>query len=1004
MADDIRIIKGFRVKRHPNGRLETLGPAETGPQPVTVGTPRATAQFDVPQAAANVDKTQTDITKTQTDIVDTREDNRRDDVRLVAELYKQGLRPDGNGGVEPIPNWVPPAGSDVGKDDRLDKNKLSQFRTLEAQLARVEELYRAGPGTTSGVWGIMDRFPTAANEAFDTAAAGLADVGKAAFRVPGSGDQNAQEVEQFIAANMPRASDNDAKIEEKIRNLRTRLETTYETLGVKPERDEQGLPNALTYLRTDGGRNNEAVGPARIPGFSPSGGPSLEQSADETYSTPEDLAVAKAVQQVYNNGGTVRDMAEAARGLGYPANLQNMQEWARAIDYRDAKGEYEGQRTGYSTVTPPQSGKRSLVGQMFGDFARDGIGSMAVGAGIGAAKAATFGGIDEITGGINSVIRGTDAGDEIAYANIGKQAAFDNAPGSAIFGEIAGSVGLGGLTAKAFPNALETLAGSGRRALGTGAVLGGVTGALEANENRVGGAIGGTVLGGVGGLFGRKLIGPGIEAVASSAPAQALSQKARSFVNTIRPGTAAPSALPILPTGQRAAAGAMGDEIGDVRTRLNEAEGLGLPYSLADASPKLRSLAGSVARKSQDARQMAEETFDPRYRDQAFRARQAIGTNLAEPFDDPKIRGDELLAGGSRAAEPYYTMANNRAAPIDEELQAFLNTDTGRDAMKAARRIAENRGEDPDALGFTVNDYGDVVLGTYPNFKTLDLIKQGIDAQIYNPANTNPVTGELNKMSPEVKSLERYRQNFVKTLDRLNPAYPKARAEYANFARAKEALELGLKGPSGRVAPRDIERITGGMADQSLEEYRGGFATGLADMVDGAKLSGNPYERIYGGTSQRQKIETLFPEGADQFRRTYDLERDMAQTRYETLGGSPTAARMAADDQFGEKAMEMAGDFAADLTATGGALTAGNLLKAGARGVKDMSRLGMGKQAEKRADALAPILYNTDPAKAGASLDEIERYLKARDLRKDAFRRRGGLFGATAPIVLFPSE
>lgn len=52
MSDDIRIIKGFRVKRHPDGRLETLGPANEGPQPVTVGRVNPAAQYEAPKAQA----------------------------------------------------------------------------------------------------------------------------------------------------------------------------------------------------------------------------------------------------------------------------------------------------------------------------------------------------------------------------------------------------------------------------------------------------------------------------------------------------------------------------------------------------------------------------------------------------------------------------------------------------------------------------------------------------------------------------------------------------------------------------------------------------------------------------------------------------------------------------------------------------------------------------------------------------------------------------------------
>lgn len=1185
MADDIRIIKGYRVKRHPDGRLETLGPAN-GPQPVTMGRPAPTAPLEVP-------KMQGEINKTETDIVDTREDNRRADLQLEAELFQKGLRIGPNGSIEDIPGWKPRESdkpATVIEQENKAEGKRDKARVVRSIMSEVLDLYKEDleGQPISRAFGAAEKIDSLPrNERFTETAQGMLALIRPMVAMGAKDGDSDKEMAVFLSY-IPSADDSDLTIESKFRNLERLLTGVAE--GKKPTEAAENLSYDIPTPFVDGKLGKDrtgvpVVGP-RIPGFSPSGGPAM-QAADETYSTPQDLAVAKAVQEVYNRGGSVRDMAAAARDMGYPVNLQHAQQWARAIDYRDAKGEYEGQRTGFATVTPPQSGKRSLAGQVFGDFARDDIGAMAVGAGIGAANAASFGGIDEITGGINSVIRGTDAGDEIAYANMGKQAAFDNAPGSALFGEVVGGVGLGGLTAKAFPKALEVLAGSGRRALGTGAVLGGVTGAIETNENRLGGAIGGAALGAGGGVLGQKVIGPAAEAIASSGPMQALSQKARAFANTIRPGTTAPSALPMLPTGQRAAAGMMGDEIGEVRARLSEAEGLGLPYALADASPELRSLAGSAARKSQNARALAENTFDPRHMDQGSRAYTAIEQNLAAPVD-PVIRGKQLLDAGNLAARPHYNMANAQGVPYDENIAAYLNTETGRNALKEARRIAENEGRNPDDLGFVMDEGGNVGLAgfdqagrysrvpvgnpmdelrsgkvagrtadvntrgpldlvgwlrqngglrdsggelrhmgvtnkgregfkmvgqearfgplladdgmdfddaalaaweagyfpelserpsinqfldafrdTYdgfdrrfllddqpeidrflaaeeqaararearfegsglwtddstpagprqfppdeaygrvvklPSFETLDLVKKGIDAQVYNPANTNPMTGEVNLRSPAVRSLEQFRKGFVSALDELNPSYPNARAAYAPYAKAKEALELGLKGPAPRVRPRDVERVTSGLTQESLDEYRTGYATGLGDMVGNTADVSDPYKRIYGASSQREKIGQVFPEGAERFGRIYDLERDMAQTRYETLGGSPTAARMAADDQFGGRALEIGADAAADIMATGGALTLGNMFQIGARNLRDASRLGIGKRAAAKADALAPMLYETDPGMALKQLDEIENYVTARNARKMKAKRRGGLFGATAPIVLVPSE
>ncbi len=110
--------------------------------------------------------------------------------------------------------------------------RSANLRAMANQINRVQQLYRKGPGATSGASGLLDYLPTPANKQFDTAGAGLAELGLAAFRVPGVGSQSDAELRAFVEANKPRAADYDAQIQEKLRNLQNRL------------RSIQGAPSA----------------------------------------------------------------------------------------------------------------------------------------------------------------------------------------------------------------------------------------------------------------------------------------------------------------------------------------------------------------------------------------------------------------------------------------------------------------------------------------------------------------------------------------------------------------------------------------------------------------------------------------------------------------------------------------------------------------------------------------------------------------------------------------
>lgn len=137
------------------------------------------------------------------------------------------------------------------KSDPKMKSRLANLKALEAQIARVGQLYQQGPGATSGLSGLLDYLPTNQNKQFDAAGAGLGEMGLAAFRVPGVGSQSDAELRAFIEANRPSASDRDPQIEEKLRNLQTRLGANYQSLGV-PFRPQQFKKKKATKPADDG--------------------------------------------------------------------------------------------------------------------------------------------------------------------------------------------------------------------------------------------------------------------------------------------------------------------------------------------------------------------------------------------------------------------------------------------------------------------------------------------------------------------------------------------------------------------------------------------------------------------------------------------------------------------------------------------------------------------------------------------------------------------------------
>lgn len=609
--------------------------------------------------------------------------------------------------------------------------------------------------------------------------------------------------------------------------------------------------------------------------------------------------------------------------------------------------------------------------------------------------------IDNLFGANNkSVWNGTSLND--AYnANLALQQRTGAAdqqvnPYASLAGDVSGSIagmmganaglkalGAGGLVARTGGAAGDVLYGTTR-----GGVENGPTGALVG---------GGAALGG--NLAGRYLLAPAARGIADTGIGKAAINTARRGTNALgnagrglfgrSPVPYAPATIPAaLSGGERAAAARVPE---DVTAQLSSAEQMGIPMGLVDVSPQLQSLGGSVARKSPDALALARQTLGQRALGQADRAQQQIAQNFG-PVANPNEISSQLLQQARANSAPFYDAFRAQPARTSDELQAILQTPAGNQALRNARSIAANEGRDPNALGFDLDAQGNVVLRSDPSPETLDLVKRGLDDVI--GGYRNPMTGQLD-LNDQGRAIEGLRQRFVSEADRLYPNYAEARAAYAGPAAERQALQMGRD--MTNKAPRDIQDAMGRMTPGQVEQFRLGQRVGMSDAVDSVRYSSNPYQKIYGSPVAQQRAATVFGEGpAQRMQDAYNLEQRMAQTGYDVLGGSPTAMRAAADEAF-DSPMAAAIDTGFTMATGGGGVK--SLGERAARFLKDNYRLAASK---KRADELAPILFNTNPAEARAIIDQLTRKSAARDVYVKRTRKAGGLFGAGVGSALVP--
>lgn len=565
-----------------------------------------------------------------------------------------------------------------------------------------------------------------------------------------------------------------------------------------------------------------------------------------------------------------------------------------------------------------------------------------------------------------------------------------------IGGAVAGTLGIGKLLKPGVAAAsarLADLSPSASRVLANPAFLpaaadttyGGTYGATQNPDNPIAGAALGAGAMLAGNAVGRMVLGPGLAAAGNTS----LGKKAVGMFGS--------TPVPKLPFADRALFARTGKAAPDIISQMDEAANLNLPYALADANPKLRALTGSAVRKSPDVLNLAESTLEPRHLGQADRAVSAIDTHLA-PVTNIEQRGSDLLNAGDQAAAPSYNLAMGRPGPVDPHLAAMLDTPAGKASLANARTIAANERLDPNAMGFDMNPQGDIVLKSVPSFKTLQLVKRGMDAHLNS---FNDQFGNLNlRGNPLAQSVLDLKNSFNSRLGELNPDYAEGNRIWSGFAQRKDALDKGYNVlPNNAVPQRQFDAALSGFTPDTLPEAQMGYATRMADTANRARMTSNAYNSIYGSPLQQQKVAALFPEGADNFGRINSLESDMGKTYREALGGSQTQPRAEADKLFENGPTNLAGDLA--FTAASGTPTPGLIKRGLSSFAGDAFNLGLGKAAQRKAESIGPILLNQNPAESAAYMRNLLDLAAARREYMAKARAAGGMFAAplAAPLI-----
>jgi hypothetical protein len=350
---------------------------------------------------------------------------------------------------------------------------------------------------------------------------------------------------------------------------------------------------------------------------------------------------------------------------------------------------------------------------------------------------------------------------------------------------------------------------------------------------------------------------------------------------------------------------------------------------------------------------------------------------------------DDLSEQARTAAGPLYSAFRGEPARTSPELEAILATPAGQRALANARTIAANERRDPSSLGFDLDELGNVRLAQNYSPETLDYVKRGLDDVVADAR--NPVTRRIE--TDLGRSVEGARRGFVSEMDTLYPnTYPQARAAYAGPTAMREAMEQG-QGIYDEL-PRDIADQLAGMPQAQRDLYELGARRSMMDRAARATENQDPWARVFGRVDDQARVGEVFDaDGVNRFHQAFDVERAMAQTRNSVLGGSPTQARQALDDQLANRIGEQLVNGVVDVSLTGAPVRAG--LGIAGRLFGDRASLGFAGAREAQSSEIARLLATERP------VDEVTDLLTQSAAYRsyvDDLRRRYGRTGAALAL------
>lgn len=309
-----------------------------------------------------------------------------------------------------------------------------------------------------------------------------------------------------------------------------------------------------------------------------------------------------------------------------------------------------------------------------------------------------------------------------------------------------------------------------------------------------------------------------------------------------------------------------------------------------------RNLARSAGNLSGEARDVLNQTLDPRFEQQVPRLMGWLRQGMHYPDAHAQQEALEQTQRATNARSYGVARQEGDRQLWSPELERLTGAPEVADAMRNAatkgkgRAILEggggfNPGVTVDNGGIVTFQRGPTGVPTYPNLQFWDFARRELSGAA-DKANRAGSTEEASRLGGLARLMNT-------ELDRLVPSYQQARQGAAQFFGAENALEAGQRFVTENFAIPQTRAALARMAPAERQLFQDGFVSRYMEMLSNIPDRADVVRRIYHNDTARQKIEmALGPQRARELEAMLRVENIMQQGLRAVQGNSSTAMQI----------------------------------------------------------------------------------------------------------------